>query len=159
MFKEYRDEHGHVKPNRETAAILQQRSADWRRQYPMTLYLAKRLNHKFPPILLAVSQEWVDDQKADEWGADKRALRDSINASVVDSGGAFADLYISERDWLYAIDGQHRLMALQGLVELVTTGSLYPLTENKKQKRVPIKLEEIVESSHGQVSLADLQKL
>lgn len=159
MFKEHRDEQGRVKPDRETAAIIQQRSADWRRQYPMTLYLAKRLNHKFPPILLAVSQEWVDDPKADEWGADGKALRDSISASFLDGGGFFADIYISERDWLYAIDGQHRLMAIKGLVDLLTTGSLYPLTEEKKQKQPPITLEEIAQGSNGLIALSDLQKL
>ena len=50
IFNEYRDEHGFVKPDKRTQHLIQQRNLDWRRQIPMTLYLAGRENHKFPPL-------------------------------------------------------------------------------------------------------------
>jgi hypothetical protein len=161
IFKEHRDQHGNISAyNKLTVEILQQRKPDWRRQYPMTMYLARRRNHKFPPILLAVSQEWVDNPKADQWDANGRALSDSISAQTLDSEGLYYDINISATDWVYALDGQHRLMAIKGLNELVTQGQLFPKKQDSSStNKDPITPDEIVDSSNGQLTHADLQAL
>lgn len=158
LFKEFRDAKGNVIVTRDTAAKVQQRDLDWRRQYPMTLYLAKRKAHKFPALLLVVTQQWVDDPSSDEWGADKRAQKDSINIQSLDTSGTVLDLGIGEEDLLYAIDGQHRLMAIRGLSELLQ-GRLFVKNRESKPLKNSITPEDVVEESRGAMSLADLQGL
>ena len=53
--------------------------------------------------------------------------------------GAHRDLLdLDDSDTLfYALDGQHRLMAILGLNELITTGRLHALDENRKQRNRP----------------------
>ena len=89
----------------------------------MTLYLAARRNHKFPPLLVVITQKWVDDARADEWETGF-ATKDSLEYEPLDSSGYFVDLALEADSMLYAIDGQHRLMAIKGLKELSDTGQL-----------------------------------
>jgi hypothetical protein len=160
LFKPHRDpDTKKVALNAETAAHMQQRQPDWRRQFPMTLYLAKRQRHKFPPLLLVVTQEWVDLDHADEWGGNGRALRDSANAISLDSQGRIVDLYVSPNDLLYAIDGQHRLMAIKGLATLLDTGILNAKDVNLKDTGRSVTVDEIVEASNGEVTHSKLQQL
>jgi len=158
MFKEYVDpDTSKVKIDRETAAMVQQREPNWTRQYPMTLYLAKRKRHKFPPLLLVATQSWVDDPKSDSWDSAGRALKDSINAQSLDSNGIYVDLSFSVDNLLYAIDGQHRLMAIKGLAELVNEGKLYARDRDNKQTKLSVSAEQIVDDSNGNISRAELQ--
>lgn len=159
MFKEYRDDAGKVRLDRETAAIIQQREPDWRRQFSMTLYLAKRRRHKFPPLLLVVTQRWVDEPGADDWDGTGRALRDSVNVNSLDSLGRFVDLHLADEDLLFAIDGQHRLMALQGLADLLSTGRLAARGKDGETRTLTITIDEIVENSKERISRTDLQQL
>lgn len=46
---------------------LQHKDIDHSRQQPMSLYLATREHHKFPPLLLVACQDWVYDTKHDNW--------------------------------------------------------------------------------------------
>ncbi len=113
---------GKIIIDRETLTLIQQRELDWRRQYPMTLYLAKRKQHKFPPMLVVSWQPWVGNPNANEWSNDK-ALKDSINAQGLDNESYYVDIEITDTDQLYVIDGQHRLMAIQGLSNLLNKGN------------------------------------
>jgi DGQHR domain-containing protein len=160
MFKERKDKDGNISlTDRLTIDIIQQRKPDWRRQYPMALYLAERKNHKFPPLLLAVTQEWVDDDKSDKWGPDGRALADSISAQPLDSDQQYFSLHIGENDWVYALDGQHRLMAIKGLRDLVSEGALHRKSFNGSPTSRMKTLDEVVQASNGQVTASALQAL
>ena len=153
------DKKGAIILDKETAALVQQREPDWSRQYSMVMYLTKRHTHKFPPILVVCTQDWVDDANADEWSDSDTALRDSVNGQSLDSLGRYVDLRVSVEDFLYAIDGQHRLMAIMGLRDLLSEGHLYPKDANGKEKKIKITLDEIIEQTDGKITRSDLQKL
>ena len=162
IFKEYIDpESRQIRLDHETASMIQQRVPDFSRQMELTLYLAARPTHKFPPLLLVVTQSWVDDPNADEWARDGVATRDSVSVRGLDSASAYVDLQIDEtRDFLYAIDGQHRLMAFQGLKELLSRGHLYPKNKEGKEKNTGrIDLDFVIEKSNGRLSRGKLQGL
>jgi len=161
LFKEHVDlETGKITLNNKTAALLQQREPDWSRQWAMTLYLAKRRSHKFPPILVVVSQAWVDNPDSDQWtGSERRAVRDSIDARGLDTEGVYMDLQLNDSDFLYVIDGQHRLMAIKGLVELLDVGSFFMKNRQGKQKTECITVDEIIEQSNGAMTPGKLQTL
>ncbi len=96
---------------------LSQRQPDWRRQTPMVRYLAMKQHHKFPPILVVSSPPWVDDPHASQW-LDGVATENSISGVALDSAGKFFELDY-ENTTFYALDGQHRLMAIQGFRDLL----------------------------------------
>ena len=125
---------GKVQIDEETASEILQREPDWRRQFPMTMYLVKRGHHKFPPILVVAHQDWVHTPNADEWGADDRATRNSIEERVLDSDSTYFELGTGETTFFYALDGQHRLMAIQGLHTLLKEGKLYTRKIDGRQK-------------------------
>ena len=119
IFKEFHDEKGKsVAINNETLDLLSQRKPDWRRQLVMTAYLSIRKHRKFPPVLLVAYQDWVFNSNDDNWGSDKRALRDSVTHKSLDSESWIVDFNHSGTNF-YALDGQHRLMAVKGLRDLL----------------------------------------
>ena len=117
-----------------TVDDIQQRQPDWSRQLPMAVYLATRRNHKFPPLLVVGYQEWVYDPTAEEWGPDKRAMRDSVTARPLLESGDYCDLDTRKTNF-FALDGQHRLMAIMGLKELLTVGQLPAFSKDRKPKK------------------------
>lgn len=162
IFNEYRDEHGFVKPDKRTQDLIQQRNLDWRRQIPMTLYLASRENHKFPPLLVVVTRPWVDDPDSDNWGSKGRALEDSLLYTPIDSNAEYVDLSFESGTGsiLYAIDGQHRLMALRGLKDLVRDGHLHAKTDiGKERPGGRLEIDHIITMSRHRIGRSDIQKL
>ena len=160
MFKQHRDEDGRIVPNKYTQHLIQQREPDWTRQLPMTLYLAARTNHKFPPVLVVATRPWVDDVRSDQWSKDGIALYDSLLYEPIDSNGYFANLSVESGTILYAIDGQHRLMAIKGLRELIDTGRLTIRQKTGAAKATrAVTVDDIVAISNGVMDLADIQAL
>ena len=163
IFNEYRDEHGFVKPDKKTQNLIQQRNLDWRRQIPMTLYLAGRENHKFPPLLVVVTRPWVDQPDADEWEPQEgRALEDSLLYTPIDSNAEYVDLSFESGTGsiLYAIDGQHRLMAIRGLKDLLHDGHLHAKTDIGKEKTTGrVEIDDIITMSRHRIGRSDIQKL
>lgn len=136
IFKESIEGSKRIPVDERTIETIQQRQPDWRRQQQMTAYLATRLRHKFPPLLLVAYQPWVYDDDSDKWGPDQTAMQDSLTLTGLEPSGTYWDLDDSDTRF-YALDGQHRLMAILGLNDLVTTGSLHMLDENRKPKNQP----------------------
>ena len=101
-----------------TIAYIPQRRPDWSRQLPMTAYLALGNHHIFPPLLIVAYQNWAYERDSDEWSSSGIALRDSITVRPLDTKGHYVDLDVSGTRF-YALDGQHRLMAIKGLRELL----------------------------------------
>ena len=159
IFNEKKDDDGRIIVDEDTISMIQQRAPDFSRQLPMTLYLAVRKTHKFPPILAVITQTWADNSNSDEWASDGRALHDSCSATPLDSGGHYMSLRVSENDFLYAIDGQHRLMAIRGLKKLVDEGHLHGRSKIGKEQNQDFTRKDILDLTHGAVSHSSLQAL
>lgn len=97
----------------------------------MVVYLAMRRHHKFPPLLLAGYQGWVHDDRHEKWGIDGLSMNDSLTIYGLEPTGSYWGLDDSGTQF-YALDGQHRLMAILGLRDLIQTGYLHALDENRK---------------------------
>lgn len=124
LFKNKLDsKSGKIIVDKSTISNIQQRPPDWRRQLPMSLYLAGRINHKFPPILVVAYQPWVFDLKNAHWGVDGRAMRESLSVKQLDFRGHCCDVNYNDTQF-YALDGQHRLMGIIGLRNFITEGQL-----------------------------------
>ena len=138
VFKYKSDPETHIIPvDGETVDLLQQRSPDWTRQIAMTIYLLARETHKFPPLLVVAYQDWVYDQQSDEWNG-KVATKNSINSLSIDNSGQYFDLNTIDTQY-YALDGQHRLMAIQGLDELMKKQRI----QARKKNGTPISNKEV----------------
>ena len=101
-----------------TEEYIQQRRPDWRRQLPMATYLVTRQHHKFPPLLLVAYQDWMYDKNSDNWDDKGKAMLSAINAIPLDSKAAYVDLDVEDTQY-FALDGQHRLMGIKGLRDLL----------------------------------------
>ena len=129
----------------DTIEIIQQRQPDWRRQQEMTAYLASRRHHKFPPLLLVAYQHWAYKNESDEWAPDGTATKDSLTLMALEPTGTYWDLDDSNT-LFYALDGQHRLMAILGLQDLIRTRNLHALDQNRRQKKQPpVSIDELIE--------------
>lgn len=136
IFKEYKsEESGQISINSTTLAYLQQRKPDYRRQLPMALYLAMRPDHKFGPLIIVAYKDWVYDSDADEWGPDGRAMDSSLTYQSLDNSFKVVELDVRNTSY-FALDGQHRLMAIQGLKSLLEYGRL----EARKEDGTPTKV-------------------
>lgn len=163
MFNEYRDENGFVRPDNQTQKLMQQRNLDWRLQIPMTLYIIGCKHHKLSPLLLVANRPWVDQPNADEWEPrQKLALEDSLLYTPIDSNAEYVDLSFESGtgSTLYAIGGQHRLMAIRGLKDLVHDGHLDAKTEIGKEAATGrVEIGDIITMSRHRIGRSDIQKL
>jgi DGQHR domain-containing protein len=108
----------------ESIEIIQQRPLDWSRQAALVQYLAGRTTHKFPPVLVTIDRAWVDNIHAPEWGRGGKADQSAAIFTAIDGNESVGLLDIGESVRIYALDGQHRLMGVQGLIELLRGGEL-----------------------------------
>lgn len=143
--RKYDPETNNIIRDSETVEELQQRPLDWSRQSHLAQYLAVLNNHKFPPILVVISQDWVNDPTASEWDFEHRAKVSVDNFTSLDKNDSIGLLNIGENYSIFALDGQHRLMGIQGLMELLKTGKLEVYNKVKKATGNPITLDELIE--------------
>jgi DGQHR domain-containing protein len=108
----------------DTIEVIQQRPLDWSRQASLVQYLAGRTTHKFPPVLVTIDRDWVDNIHADEWGRGGKAIESAAMFTAIDGNNSFGLLDVGASVRIYALDGQHRLMGVQGLMELLRAGEL-----------------------------------
>jgi DGQHR domain-containing protein len=121
----YNSQTGNIEIDAESIDEIQQRPIDWSRQAALVQYLASRKHHKFPPVLVVINQPWVDIPHAGEWDNKGKAKKSAIEFTPLNSGNNFGLLNISDEDvTIYALDGQHRLMGVQGLIELLSARKL-----------------------------------
>lgn len=148
IFRESSEGSKRVPVDPETLESIQQRKPDWRRQLLMAAYLATRRHHKFPPLLLVGYQGWVYKPQHERWGVDAHAEDDSLTLRGLEPTGTYWDLDDTETEF-YALDGQHRLMAILGLRELIQTGHLHALDQERRPKTGKgLSREEIVDHIH-----------
>jgi DGQHR domain-containing protein len=156
--KKYNSETDNIEIDADSIDEIQQRPLDWSRQAPLVQYLAARKNHKFPPVLVVINQSWVDDPKAAEWNSEGIATKSTTDFTPLDKDGKVGLLNISEDDvTIYALDGQHRLMGVQGLMELIKTGKLQRYRKDKSADDSFIKINDLIEQY--QIDSAYLQSL
>lgn len=137
---------------------IQQRPLDWSRQAPLVQYLASRKHHKFPPVLVVINQPWVDNPKAKAWNKKKCAKKSTTQFTPLGKDGNFGLLNVSEDDvTIYALDGQHRLMGVQGLMKLLKTQKLERYRKDKSPYGSAIAIDDLIEQY--QISPAYLRKL
>ena len=141
----------------ETIDEIQQRPLDWSRQAPLTLYLATRKSHKFPAVLAVVSPSWVDNPKAEEWNENGKANKSATDFLPLDSEGKVGLLDLRLEVAVFALDGQHRLMGIQGLMELIKTGKLSRYNKHKKTIGKAITIDDLTKINH--IELPEIQKL
>ncbi len=101
---------------------------DWTRQAELTAWLAKRRQPGFGPLLLVAHQPWVSDRASEKWLPDGRALDDSLTLTQLEPFGRYWALDTADT-LFYTFAGQHRLMAIRGLDELLRYGHLHRFGE------------------------------
>lgn len=153
--KKFDPETDNVIRDEETIDDILQRPLDWSRQAPLSLYLVARKAHKFPAVLVVLSASWVDDPHADEWDEQGRARQSAADFTPLDKDGTVGLLDITEKVSIFALDGQHRLMGVQGLMQLIKTGKIQRYNKQKKAIGNPITIEDLqkqyqVEPNHVQ---------
>lgn len=147
LQKKYNPETENIEIDADSIDEIQQRSLDWSRQAPLVQYLAARKNHKFPPVLVVISQPWVDDSHADEWDSHECAKKATTDFTPLDENGTVGLLNVCEKNVsIYALDGQHRLMGVQGLLELIKTGKLRRYKKDKTPHDSFITLSDLIDT-------------
>jgi hypothetical protein len=92
---------------------------DWTRQAELSAYLVHNPHRKFGTILAVISPGWINEATHENWGSDGRALRGAIAYEPLDSEGHIGLLNLDRSEVsVFALDGQHRLMGLKGLIDL-----------------------------------------
>ncbi len=146
LQKKYNPETDNIEIDADSIDEIQQRPLDWSRQAPLVQYLAARKNHKFPPVLVVINQPWVDNPKAAEWDSQGRATKSTTEFTPLDKDDKVGLLNLSEENvTIYALDGQHRLMGVQGLMEFIKTGKLQRYKKDKTAYETFITLADLVE--------------
>jgi DGQHR domain-containing protein len=127
----------------ESIEVIQQRPLDWSRQAALVQYLAGRTTHKFPPVLVTIDRPWVDNIHADEWGRGGKATESAAIFMPIDGNNSVGLLDVGDSVRIYALDGQHRLMGVQGLMELLRTGELPRYNKERNPVGHKITLDEL----------------
>jgi len=140
----------------ENAEELKQRMPDWSRQPALAAYLAQP-QRKFGPIIAVLSPDWVDDPKHENWGIDGRALKSAATFESLDLEGRVGLLKVGGIK-LYALDGQHRVIGIQGLKAVRDDSSgLVMYRKDKKPTGEAMTKAEFLERFH--MSIEDLQSV
>ena len=106
----------------ENVDAISQRIPDWTRQPDLAGYLSSNNFRKFTTILAVVTPSWVDQPRHENWSSNGTALVDAIQFEPLDSKGDVGLINIIDSG-IYALDGQHRVMGIRGIKELLN-GSL-----------------------------------
>ena len=147
IFSESCEGSKRLRTDPETVERIRQLQPDWRCQLDMAVYLTTRRRHEFSPLLLVGYQGWVYEERHDKWGIDARAMNDSLNLIGLEPTGSCWGLDdIKTR--FYALDGQHRLMAILGLREIVRIGRLHALDGNRNPRGEGLSREDVVDHIH-----------
>ncbi len=104
--------YGRLKIDQENAEEVKQRAPDWTRQPALAAYLSQP-QRKFGPIIAVVSPPWVDDTSHENW-SNGRALKNATEFTALDVEGRVGLLKLQDT-LIYALDGQHRVIGIQGI--------------------------------------------
>lgn len=151
LFRNKVDAEGNIQIDQRTIEEIVQRPLDWSRQLPLTIYIAGRPAHKFPVITAVLTEPWVDQPGAPEWekGTDgeMRATRSVTTFEALDTNGQIGLLKLTDA-FLYALDGQHRLIGLKGLVELIEGRFVVKNRKGQPKANQSLSTEDLAEMYH-----------
>lgn len=104
----------------ETTALvvgdIQQRHPDFSRRAALTSYLCRTHHRKFGAIIMVVAPDWIHDPDDKRWDRETgEALETSISYTDISSQIGVINL---DKVSVYALDGQHRVLAARGLKDL-----------------------------------------
>ncbi|MBD2137344.1 DGQHR domain-containing protein [Anabaena sp. FACHB-1237] len=154
----YNSETQNIEIDADSIDEVQQRPLDWSRQGALVQYLAARKNHKFPPVLVVINQSWVDESKAEQWDNHGYAKQSTMDFIPLNKNGEVGLLNVAEDNVsIYALDGQHRLMGVQGLLQLIKNGNLQRYKKDKTPINSFITISELVDNY--QVDINNLKNL
>ena len=115
---------------------VKHRAPDYTRQRAISAYLARDKRRKFGPLLAVIAPAWINDPQHANWGFDGRAIKSAYTFDELDSRGQVGLLDLNGVQ-LYALDGQHRVMGIQGLRELQELGSLQKRERDGERVKEP----------------------
>lgn len=127
---------GKIVVDEESAEEMKQRAPDWSRQAELATYLIQENLRKFGTILAVISPPWIDDPNHENWGKDGRAIVSAADFEPMDSEGSLGLLDLSGAA-VYALDGQHRVMGIRGIRELLEGGLNVKSKANQVKKTIP----------------------
>jgi DGQHR domain-containing protein len=137
LMQQYIDkETGKLRIDESNVDEIMQRQPDWSRQVALTAYLASDKMRKFGTILAVISPTWVDNPQHENWGKDGRALKSAAHFEALDASGRIGLLTLDDF-LLYALDGQHRVMGLRGIRELIENTFKMRKSNGDQVKRIP----------------------
>jgi len=134
---------------------IKQRAPDWTRQAALAAYLSQP-HRKFGPIMAVISPEWVEDAGNRNWDAQNRALTTAADFTPIEPGGRVGLLRL-EGVRLYALDGQHRVLGMRGLLELQERGFMQLRAHDGTPRGGVMSKEEFFESFR--LEIEDLQSV
>jgi DGQHR domain-containing protein len=143
LSEQYQPNDKNISIDSESIEVIQQRPLDWSRQAALVQYLAGRTTHKFPPVLVTIDRPWVDNIHADEWGRGGKATESAAIFMPIDGNNSVGLLDVGASVRIYALDGQHRLMGVQGLMELLRAGELPRYNKERNPVGHKITLDEL----------------
>ena len=123
FMESYIDEHGRIRVDERNAQELKQRAPDWTRQPELAAYLLHDRQRKFSTILAVVCPPWVDTPDHPNWGVDGRATENAIKVQPLDTEGRVCLVDLKDTH-IYALDGQHRVMGIRGVMDVQERGRL-----------------------------------
>jgi DGQHR domain-containing protein len=126
---------GRLEINEANVDELKQRKPDWSRQLSLTAYLVHDRSRKFASILAVINPDWVDDPSHENWGKDRRALKSAAIFEPLDSTGRIGLINL-DAVRIYALDGQHRVMGIKGLKQLVENNFFILTSDNKPKAKI-----------------------
>jgi DGQHR domain-containing protein len=149
LHYKYNPQRDNIEIDADSIDEIQQRPLDWSRQAALVQYLASRKHHKFPPVLVVVSQPWVDNPQATEWDSTGKATKSTIEFTPLDTQEKLGSLNVTaENITIHALDGQHRLMGVQGLMELLKNQKLQRYKKEKAPTGSFITIDNLIEQSN-----------
>lgn len=146
---------GRLVIDEENAEEVKQRAPDWSRQPALAAYLAQS-TRKFGPIIAVVNPPWVDDPKHENW-SNGRALKSAVEFAPLDLEGRVGLLKL-EGVLIYALDGQHRVIGIQGIRDVRDNPrGLVLKTKDGAEKKTSYPREEFLRMFN--MSIEELQSL
>ncbi len=126
------DKHGKSTLIRDAGMLndLTQRAVNYKREESLVKYLLDD-SRKFPPVLAVITADWVDPKDPKNPTYDKEYWDDSRNPVAKVDSYEFIPLTedlgllnIAKNYFIYALDGQHRLLGVKGLQKLADEGKI-----------------------------------
>lgn len=146
---------GRLEIDEENAEEVKQRAPDWSRQPALAAYLAQS-TRKFGPIIAVINPPWVDEPNHDNWSKG-RALKSATDFAPLDLEGRVGLLKL-ESVLIYALDGQHRVIGIQGIRDVRDNPrGLVLKTKEGAEKKTSYPREEFLKMFN--MSLEELQSM